>query len=258
MILVVWAFFGLIGGFIGYLIGQGKGQGTAGFWLGFFLGAIGWVIVAVMDGDEAYQQAKAARMAAAIGSTATAPASPMRVCPHCAETVKAAASICRYCHRELDPVPEPPREAVTVEVAAIEAIAAQYPAQYPTARRYLDARDPAPRRPDRWLEELCRRMEAGSPPAAAAERIPLDFGDDLVPTPTPVIANPSPLGDYPAVAAQYPNQYDEALATMYGLAAIPTEPQAWLRELCRRMEAGSPSAAAAARIPLAISAVRER
>jgi hypothetical protein len=34
-----------------------------------------------------------------------------------------------------------------------------------------------PRSSQAWLGELCRRIEAGSPPSAAAQRIPLDIGD---------------------------------------------------------------------------------
>jgi hypothetical protein len=40
---------------------------------------------------------------------ATAPASPgsgdVRPCPHCAEDIKRAANVCRFCGRDVDPVP---------------------------------------------------------------------------------------------------------------------------------------------------------
>ncbi|MGE0549889.1 MAG: hypothetical protein AB7O24_17325 [Kofleriaceae bacterium] len=45
--------FGLIiGALVGWLIGRNKGLGAIGIVLGGLLGFIGWIIVAVMKGDQ--------------------------------------------------------------------------------------------------------------------------------------------------------------------------------------------------------------
>jgi hypothetical protein len=55
-------------------------------------------------------------------------------------------------------------------------IADEYPESvYETARAYLAGLPEPPHHPEAWLRELCRRIEAGSPPGAAASRIPLDI-----------------------------------------------------------------------------------
>ena len=54
-------------------------------------------------------------------------------------------------------------------------VAAAHPSAYQAALEQLMARNPQPERPNAWLRELCRRIEAGSPAEAAAQRIPLDW-----------------------------------------------------------------------------------
>ncbi len=48
-----------------------------------------------------------------------APASDTRDCPECAETIKAAAKLCRYCKSQITPVGERPRPEV-VEAEIVE------------------------------------------------------------------------------------------------------------------------------------------
>jgi hypothetical protein len=63
-----------------------------------------------------------------------------------------------------------------------ESAAGEYPAvesdfarQYDKARSLMAGLRQTPTHPERWLRELCRRMSNGSPPEAAAARIPLDW-----------------------------------------------------------------------------------
>lgn len=46
----------VIGGLVGWLIGKGKGLGGLGLVLGALLGVIGWIIVAVMKGNQDLNQ----------------------------------------------------------------------------------------------------------------------------------------------------------------------------------------------------------
>ncbi len=61
---------------IGYVIGKPKDQAVSSAFLCVLLGPIGWIICALSSGKT-------------------------RQCPHCAERVKASATVCRYCHRDL-------------------------------------------------------------------------------------------------------------------------------------------------------------
>jgi hypothetical protein len=85
--LLLWLACGLIGA----LVGADKGLTGFGFLAGFVLGPIGVLVVAVMQPRP--QPA---------GSTTLAPG--MRTCPACAESVRAEATICRYCQRDLPPL----------------------------------------------------------------------------------------------------------------------------------------------------------
>lgn len=85
-ILLAWVVLGPI---VGYAIGKPKGQGGSGVVLGLLLGFIGWIVVALL--------------APAPGYSTTGPTGPMRTCPYCAEDIKAAATVCRFCGRDVEP-----------------------------------------------------------------------------------------------------------------------------------------------------------
>jgi hypothetical protein len=108
ILVVVW---GCVWGAVGAAIGGRKGLGRAGFWLGFFLGFIGLIIVAVMQPTpQAEAQHLAQVQTALAGERGQAPPqsinqAAVRECPWCAETIKAAAIVCRFCGREVEALP---------------------------------------------------------------------------------------------------------------------------------------------------------
>ena len=90
----------LVGGGVGYALGEPKGRGGLGFVLGLFGGVIGWIVIALLDPTPA----EMARRAAQSADGASPSSAPERTCPWCAETIKAAAVVCRFCNRDVEPV----------------------------------------------------------------------------------------------------------------------------------------------------------
>ena len=80
-----------------------------------FGGVIGWIVVALLDPTPAEAERRAAQSSPA---PFAAPV-PERVCPWCAETIKAAAVICRFCNRAVEPVMPPPPAPVVMAEAVI-------------------------------------------------------------------------------------------------------------------------------------------
>jgi|GEM_PF-2425024 len=167
LVLVFWAG---VGGLIGYAIGNDKGRGGEGFWLGFLLGFIGWIIVGVMSPTPEREAQRAGAIAAAVAHAGASKREGGRPCPWCAETIKPAARVCRYCGRDVEPL-----DILEITEASWQKVQDEFPSSHPIAMELLDALSTPPERPADWTRELCNRIEAGSVPEAAAARIPLDW-----------------------------------------------------------------------------------
>lgn len=133
LLIIGWV---VVGGGVGYAIGNPKGQGGAGFALGLLLGFIGWIIVMVMEPSSTEQQrrqqaqiATAVAMGTAIATSGTAgsgrplgppPLPPTeRPCPWCAELIKPAAIICRFCGRDVPPMADSTHVPVAIATQPI-------------------------------------------------------------------------------------------------------------------------------------------
>jgi len=101
IILLVIVFVVLFKGGIGYLIGRNKGKGGLGFVLGLFLGIIGWIIIAVIPGEPAPVN-RVSRLRRPERPGPGRPGADDRVpCPHCAEMIRPAAHVCRFCNNKI-------------------------------------------------------------------------------------------------------------------------------------------------------------
>lgn len=89
--LIVWLLFGVATG----VIAAGKGRSGLGwFLLGCILGIFGLVIVACLPSLKA-QEVVVAAPAHQFGQS-------NKACPECAETVLAAANVCKHCGHRFD------------------------------------------------------------------------------------------------------------------------------------------------------------
>lgn len=113
----------------------------------------------------------------------------VRVCPWCAETIKAAAVICRFCSRDIEPI-NAGRTTVTVsgdqrrestgpvnlDPVILEQLRVVYgDRNVSDALQAFGLLELQPANPEMWFEELCIRVQSGAIRTAAASRIPLDF-----------------------------------------------------------------------------------
>ncbi len=203
----------------------------------------------VMSPTPERETQRAGAIAAAVAHAGASKREGGRPCPWCAETIKPAARVCRYCGRDVEPL-----DILEITEASWQKVQDEFPSSHPIAMELLDALPTPPERPADWTRELCNRIEAGSVPEAAAARIPLDWSS-AEPTSSGFLAHSVPdhessVTDLEDVASNHPVEFAQARSLLARLPEQPSNPAEWLDELCKRVEAGSPPDLAAERIPL--------
>jgi hypothetical protein len=178
LFVLIWV---IVGGGIGAAIGSPKGRGGVGFFLGLFLGFIGWIIVAVIEPSGEQRLIRATELAHVMQTSQTnqppSKSSVDRACPWCAEPIKAAAVICRFCDRDVPPLANlDSLNAVSTDLAELsDWLSNTYPRWAKEAIDIFSSLPNPPVYPKEWLGELCLRLGNGSDGKAAASRISLAF-----------------------------------------------------------------------------------
>jgi hypothetical protein len=95
ILLLMW--FVLWGGACA-IVASHKNRSVIGwFALGFFFSFLALIVLALIPPLGESVQVTAPAVATATGSE-------MKTCPHCAEPIRAAAAVCRYCGRECEAI----------------------------------------------------------------------------------------------------------------------------------------------------------
>jgi hypothetical protein len=79
------------------LVGTGEGEAAESAYAIYALVSVAAVLMVAFGGVRLHQDRQAAL------ASGPSPGEPTKRCPHCAEAIQAAASVCRYCGRDVEP-----------------------------------------------------------------------------------------------------------------------------------------------------------
>lgn len=176
VVVLIWLVAGAVCGAAGFLIGDMKGRSVAGFWLGFLFGPIGLIVIAVLPPTPLAEAERQAQIDAAIDALSAGPhesrATPTRrPCPWCAESIKPAAVVCRYCGRDVEPLAAAAPDPVDAPANqhAYSFLRDEHPTSFDAVWEAASQVPSWPRLPTPALRAACKAVENGAPTSAAVK-----------------------------------------------------------------------------------------
>lgn len=176
VVVLIWVLAGAVCGVAGFLIGNLKGRNVAGFWLGFLFGVFGLIVIAVLPPTPVAEAERLAQIDAAVDALSDGPsesraAPTRRSCPWCAESIKPAAVVCRYCGRDVEPlaaaVASPDPVDANDRQRAYSFLRDEHPTSFDAVWEAASQFPTWPRLPTPALRAACTAVENGTPSSSA-------------------------------------------------------------------------------------------
>lgn len=177
-LVLIWLIGGAVCGAAGFLIGNMKGRSVAGFWLGFLFDVFGLIVIAVLPPTPLAEAQRRAQIDAAADTLADGPsdsrAEPTRrPCPWCAESIKPAAVVCRYCRRDVEPLAAAAAAADATDPEtrrrAYSFLKDEHPTSFDAVWEAASQFPTWPRLPTPALRAACEAVENGTPSSRAVQ-----------------------------------------------------------------------------------------